>query len=314
MSTKPIQLALVGIGKIAEAEHLPALENDPDWEIAALVSRIPREANVPVYSTIEEALEAAPQIEAISLATPPQPRLQQAVAAIRAGKHVMLEKPPGATLGEVKMLSQVADLHGVALFASWHSRQAASVEPARKWLQNRDVLAVEIVWREDIRQWHPGQDWILEAGGMGVFDPGINAISILTAILPRPLAVRWAQLDVPRGRQGPIAAQLELQDGSGMPVSMTLDFLYPGEPRWDIIVRCADATLRLERGGATMWIDDQQPQLEEQRALSGEYPALYRRFASLIKSRRSDVDITPLLHVADAMLLGERREVASFNW
>ena len=34
-------------------------------------------------------------------------------------------------------------------------------------------------------RWHPGQEWIWQAGGFGVFDPGINALSIVTRILPR---------------------------------------------------------------------------------------------------------------------------------
>jgi hypothetical protein len=43
---------------------------------------------------------------------------------------------------------------------------------------------VEIVWHEDVRKWHPGQQWIWEPGGFGVFDPGINALSIATRIFP----------------------------------------------------------------------------------------------------------------------------------
>jgi D-galactose 1-dehydrogenase len=43
---------------------------------------------------------------------------------------------------------------------------------------------VNVIWREDVRVWHPGQDWIWQPGGLGVFDPGINALSIITHILP----------------------------------------------------------------------------------------------------------------------------------
>jgi len=76
-------------------------------------------------------------------------------------------------------LSQVADriaraaAKGVSLFASWHSREAAGVAPARDWLKAQAVRAVRIARREDIRRWHPGQEWILGAGGFGVFDPGM---------------------------------------------------------------------------------------------------------------------------------------------
>src|SRR5690606_40163452 len=65
-----------------------------------------------------------------------------------------------------------------------HSRMALAVAAARRWLADRTIHEGRITWREDLRKWHPGQDWILDAGGMGVFDPGINALSILTEILP----------------------------------------------------------------------------------------------------------------------------------
>jgi hypothetical protein len=48
------------------------------------------------------------------------------------------------------------------------------------------IYTVRIEWREDVRVWHPGQTWIWEPGGFGVSDPGINALSVATRILPRP--------------------------------------------------------------------------------------------------------------------------------
>jgi D-galactose 1-dehydrogenase len=101
------------------------------------------------------------------------------------GRHVLLEKPPGATVGEVHALADLARRQGVTLFASWHSRHAPAVEPARAWLAGRKILGVTITWKEDVRVWHPGQKWIWQAGGLGVFDPGINALSILTHIIRR---------------------------------------------------------------------------------------------------------------------------------
>jgi predicted dehydrogenase len=82
---------------------------------------------------------------------------------------------------------------GVTLFASWHSRFAAGVPAAKAWLATHDIRAVDIQWREDVRRWHPGQTWIWEAGGLGVFDPGINALSILTEIMPREVFVTDAR-------------------------------------------------------------------------------------------------------------------------
>ena len=115
----------------------------------------------------------------MSLCTPPQARYDDARLALEAGRHVMLEKPPGATLSEVHDLIDLAARRDVTLFATWHSRHAAAVAVTRDWLGGQGRSAsLDIIWKEDVRHWHPGQDWIWQAGGLGVFDPGINALSV----------------------------------------------------------------------------------------------------------------------------------------
>src|SRR4029453_2276001 len=129
--------------------------------------------------------DAVPSINAVSLCMPPQFRYEAAHKALAAGKHVFLEKPPGATLSEVADLETMAAAKGVSLFASWHSRYAPAVEPAKAFLASTRIKSVRVIWKEDVRYWHPNQAWIWQAGGLGVFDPGINALSIVTHILPR---------------------------------------------------------------------------------------------------------------------------------
>jgi D-galactose 1-dehydrogenase len=77
------------------------------------------------------------------------------------------------------------------------------VEAARSWLAERRLSAVRIDWREDVRRWHPGQAWIWEPGGLGVFDPGINALSIATRILPRAFFLTEGVLRFPENRARP---------------------------------------------------------------------------------------------------------------
>jgi D-galactose 1-dehydrogenase len=66
--------------------------------------------------------------------------------------------------------------------------------------------------------------------------------------------------------------------------------------------------LTLAAGGRRLHHDD-RTLVDEQKA---EYPAIYRRFAQLIESGASDVDLSPLVHVADAFMLGRRRDVDPF--
>ena len=170
-----MKIALVGIGKIALDQHVPALEASPDWELAATVSRHGMVDGIQSFTDIAAMLSARADIEVVSLCLPPVPRFDAAQAVLRAGRHLMLEKPPGATLAEVHALCDLAQRQGVTIFATWHSRMAMGVATARDWLADKTVQGGRITWREDVPKWHPGQDWIFEAGGMGVFDPGINA-------------------------------------------------------------------------------------------------------------------------------------------
>jgi D-galactose 1-dehydrogenase/L-arabinose 1- dehydrogenase len=304
-----IKLGLVGIGKIARDQHVPALAGLDPLELSAAASRHNQLDGVDHFGSVEDMLAARPDLDAVSLCTPPYGRFGQALAVLRAGKHLKLEKPPATTVSEVAALERLAAEQGVTLFTTWHSREAAEVDAARAWLADRAISAVRISWREDIRHWHPGQDWILAAGGFGVFDPGINALSIATAILPGALAVTAATLDIPGNRVSPIAASIAMRLGDA-PVAVEFDFLQTGPQSWDIEVDTDAGTLRLRDGGSRL-------ELPGEAALAGpnaEYARLYRRFAQLVRAGERDVDVRPLQLVADAFLVGERRVVEAFDF
>ncbi|MBO0903115.1 Gfo/Idh/MocA family protein [Jiella sonneratiae] len=301
----PVKLGLVGIGKIARDQHLPSLSRSADFDLVAAASRNAGVDGIANFASTEAMLEAMPEVEAVSLCMPPQARHRAAAQALAMGRHVMLEKPPGATLSEVEHLAGLAAANGVSLYASWHSREAPGVEPARDWLKARRVRKVTVTWKEDVRHWHPGQDWIFEAGGLGVFDPGINALSIVTKILPFPIWLSGADLTFPENRQAPIAADLSFAGPNGEAVEAAFDFRQTGPQTWDIDVETDRGTLKLSMGGARLFVDGAARDLPPE----AEYDGLYARFAALIAAGESEVDLAPLRHVADAFLLG-RRQVA----
>lgn len=303
-----LRIAIVGFGKIARDQHVGAIAAVPGATLAALASRNASFPDLPHFATIEELLEKGPPIDAVSLCTPPQVRRAQAIAALRAGKHVMLEKPPGAGVAELDPLIAMAGETKRTLFATWHSRHAPAVEPAREWLAARRIRSVHVNWKEDVRVWHPGQAWIWEPGGLGVFDPGINALSILTRILPKPVFVTAAELAFPANCQAPIAAKLTLTDIDGLPVTAEFDFRQTGPQSWDILVETDQGRMTLSRGGRIMVIDGKTVA----EAPDEEYRELYRRFVALAATGASDVDLAPLRLVADAFLLGRRTIVEPF--
>ena len=306
---RPIRLAIVGFGKIARDRHIPAISGAEEIELAAIADPNASIEGVPHFSTLDELLEAAPDIDAVALCTPPQVRAGLAAAALKAGKHVLLEKPPGATVSEIAPLIAAAERAGRTLFATWHSRFAPAVEPARAFLAGRRIKSVVITWKEDVRVWHPGQAWIFEPGGFGVFDPGINALSIVTRILPRPFFLTRAELSFPRNRAAPIAADLVFSDDQGLPIRAEFDFRQTGPQTWDIDVETDAGRLLLSLGGRRL-AHDGRILVDEDKA---EYSAIYRRFVELIAEHKSDVDLAPLQLVADAFMLGRRCDVEPFE-
>jgi D-galactose 1-dehydrogenase len=230
--------------------------------------------------------------------------------ALMRGKHVFLEKPPCATTAQLDHLARLARQSNRSLLQSWHSRHAAAVNAARTQLEGRTVRAIQITWKEDVRQWHPGQEWIWQSGGFGVFDPGINALSILTEILQDAIFVMEARLYVPENCEAPIAADLLLSTAARTQISAQFDFRHTGLQTWDIDIETDTGTLKLAEGGNQLVADGNPVAIGD---TEGEYASLYRHFSDLVAKGISDVDARPFQLVADAFLLGTRVTVDRFD-
>lgn len=306
----PIRLAIAGVGKIARDQHLPAIAANNDFQLVAAVSRNASVDGVANFRSFEELRDNGPEFDAISLCMPPSARFAMANAALQNGKHVMLEKPPGATTSEIDGLLRLAENQQLSLFATWHSRYAPAVAPTKALLADAAISKVRIVWKEDVWHWHPGQEWIWEAGGFGVFDPFINALSIVTEILPEPFYLTGSDVLYPANKQAPIAAELTFTDANKLDMSASIDWRQKGPQSWDILVSTDKGDVALTLGGSKLELGGQVfSQAQEE-----EYPELYRRFSRLVGQREIDVDIRPLKLVADAFLIGGRRETEPFRW
>jgi D-galactose 1-dehydrogenase len=243
---------------------------------------------------------------------PPEPRFDIARDALDAGLHVLMEKPPTPTLGELDALRDYAADRGRVLFTTWHSQYNPAVDEAQRRLNGKTVSHLRISWKEDVRHWHPGQEWIWEPGGFGVFDPGINAFSIVTKVLPRPIFVQACTLETPSNRSTPIAAQVRFKpswDGHADLVA-ELDWRQTGEQSWNISIATSDGLqLELRKGGAELLVNGNLTIAKP----PAEYEGIYQHFATLLKGGRSHVDGAPLRLVADCMLLGRRVETDAFS-
>ena len=209
-TTGPIRVGIVGAGQIARVQHFPALATTPGLVLTAVANPVPVKLpdGVAFHASLAEMLDRTPGLDAVAICTPPQVRYELAIMALNAGKHVLLEKPPAATPAEIASLAGHAAARNLTLFTAWHSLFSAAVIPAREILAERGVKGMRMVWKEDVRKWHPGVDWFWQPGGMGAFDSGINAFSILVGVMPEPIFVREARLMIPQGAHTPMSAHL----------------------------------------------------------------------------------------------------------
>jgi D-galactose 1-dehydrogenase len=304
-------IAVVGFGKIAHDQHLPCIAKNPAFNLVAGVSRSSKIHNVPCFESLNSLIKSGISIDAVALCTPPSVRLAMAMQALDAGYDVLIEKPPTPTLGEMFAMIDYAEAKGRVLYATWHSRYNQAVDEAKKLLTGKRVTFMKVTWREDVRRWHPNQEWIWEPGGFGVFDPGINALSIVTKILPEAIFVERATIEVPSNKTTPIAAQIQFKRGDGVAADLSADFDWrqTGEQTWEIVMATVDGmTIALKKGGTVLVVNGKTIM----EAPMEEYEMIYARFASLLKDGKSDTDVRPLQLVCDCFMLGRPKVVEAF--
>ena len=299
----PIRIGVVGIGKIARDQHLPAIAANANFTLAATVNR-GAPASATNFGSHVDMLAACDRLDAVAITTPPGPRFAIARDCIAAGLHALLEKPPTATLAEIDALRDQATARGVSLFTTWHAQHNPAVQAAAALLAGKRVREMAILWHEDVEKWHPGQRWIWEAGGFGVFDPGINAFSIASKIFPGSLFVREAALTFRSGAHTPIAAEIAFASpASAGALSCSLDWRRTAGEEWTIRVVTEDGmAVELLDGGARLLVDG----AARPAGGLGEYPDIYSRFAELVAAGDSEVNSVPLRMVADCLLVGSR--------
>ena len=306
------QIGIIGLGKIAQDQHLPVIKANPNFELLAVSSQrgLSHEDAKHTFQDYHDLLKL-PEVEAVAICTPPQVRHVIAREALLAGKSVLLEKPPAATLSELEDLRHLADKVGKTVFTTWHSQYNKAVDEAKKALAGWSIKRLQVTWKEDVRHWHPGQQWIWEAGGFGVFDPGINALSIVTRIMPEPVFIKNASLEFPANRDAPIAANLTFSASHGTgDLQAVFDWRQTGPQSWDIEVETeAGLNLKLSHGGSCLDIGGRLVVQEK----PAEYEGIYKRFDALLTIGRSEIDDAPFRLVADAFMIGKRVQVDAFE-
>ncbi len=170
-----IRVGIAGCGKIAQVRHLPEYQANPDAQIwglfdlnAGRAAGLAAQYGAVAYDTFESMLDD-PQIDAVSICTANAAHAQMAIAALKAGKHVLCEKPMAITLADCEEMVRVAAECGKVLMIGQNQRLAAAHRKAYELIRSGAIGKV-ITFTTAFRHGGP-ETWSVDSGsGTWFFD------------------------------------------------------------------------------------------------------------------------------------------------
>jgi predicted dehydrogenase len=185
---------VIGIGDITRKRVLPAILDEPRSKLAGIVTRDPAKAEpygVPAWTDLGDALQDS-DAAAVYVATPVFLHAPQTIASLRAGRHVLCEKPVGLNYGEAWLMDQVAAevgrLLGIAYYRRMYPKVGRAIELMKAGAIGAPVLA-EAASHDWFFPTDPEREWLCDpkrAGGGPLYDIASHRIDLLNYLFGRP--------------------------------------------------------------------------------------------------------------------------------
>jgi len=191
---------VIGIGDIATRRVIPAIQAEPRSHLYGLVTRDPAKAapfNTRVWSTLDEALadpEVQREVHAVYVATPVFLHAPQTIQSLRAGKHVICEKPMAMNEADARTMLQAAEQSGRTLGVAYYRRCYPKVQRAKQLLE-AGAVGKPVLAELTCHGWFDGagsRSWLVDpakAGGGPLFDIASHRIDVLNFLFGQPLRV-----------------------------------------------------------------------------------------------------------------------------
>jgi predicted dehydrogenase len=190
-----IRVALFGSGWI-QSFHARAVFERPDAELVAVANHREDSARtlaetfgIPRVTTDWEALAADPEVDAAVVSTPNALHASQAIALLRNGKHVLVEKPRATSVAECDAMIEASSATGARLMVAHCWRFRAEVQEMRSLIASSELGAVVSTRGYGVHaNWGPS-GWFIDpalAGGGALVDMGVHAIDTARYLLGDP--------------------------------------------------------------------------------------------------------------------------------
>lgn len=168
-SNKPVRLGLIGCGNVTENRHLPALKSLSDPQVVAVadvdlerLNRVADKFRIEKRYADFRALLSEPDVAAVAICAPTQFHVEMAIAALDAGKHLLIEKPLALSLDEVDSLIKRAAQSPCKVMVGYNLRWHRLVRQAREMIQQGTLGPLELAvatftagtrYRRNISEW-----------------------------------------------------------------------------------------------------------------------------------------------------------------
>jgi len=185
---KTIKLAIIGLGQIAQNFHLPILNRNPEVEIIAVCDLNKSKAlivadkyGIKVATDSVDELLSIEELEAVVICTPTDSHCNLALAAISAGKHIMMEKPIARNLQEAQLIADAAEKANIKVMIATNQRFRYDARMIKNYVQMKEVgnvFYIQCGWIQPVKgeHWRTMND---KAGGGVLLDLGYSLIDAL---------------------------------------------------------------------------------------------------------------------------------------
>jgi 1,5-anhydro-D-fructose reductase (1,5-anhydro-D-mannitol-forming) len=185
---------VIGIGDISIRRVIPAIQAEPRSRLYGLVTRDPAKAvpyNTQAWTTLDEAL-SDPAVQAVYVSTPVFLHAPQTIQSLRAGKHVLCEKPMAMNEAEARLMVQTAEETGRTFGVAYYRRMYPKVQRAKQLLAagaiGQPVLA-ELTCHGWFDENESHRNWLIDpgqAGGGPLYDVASHRIDVLNFLFGQP--------------------------------------------------------------------------------------------------------------------------------
>ena len=198
MPKKPLQLAVIGVGAAAQVGHIPAIKRLEGVELAAIVDRDEEKAGrvaqrfaIPKVYESTDALLREEELDAVVVCTPNYLHAPISIAALEAGKHVLVERPLARNAAEAEKMAQAAKKAWRTLMCALSHRFRADSQLLKNYVDGRDlgkVFYAKAGWLRQRAGWTAAdrRDRKRLAGGGVLMDLGVPILDLALWILGNP--------------------------------------------------------------------------------------------------------------------------------